>query len=93
MSWKWQDAMWAELDEMDSLQQHVACGEWITEMQQGLVPALADRRREALVHAAEEHDNDYQQIAEKIGSRKGTVKRLVDEGRSRLRELADRHLT
>ena len=88
MSWTWQDALFAELDEMDPLQQAVACGAWITQMQQELVPVLAERRREKLVEAAEEHENDYLLLAEKIGSRRATVERLVNEGRSRLREIA-----
>ena len=90
MSWKWQDAMWAELDEMDPLQQAVVCGEWITEMQQELVPAMAEKRREMLVQAADSNGNDYLRIAETIGSRRATVERLVNEGRSRMRERETR---
>lgn len=86
----WQDALQAELDKMTPLEQFVACGEWITQMQQELVPDLAERRRQQLVKAAEEHNNDYLYLAELIGSRKATVERLVNEGRARLRELQDR---
>jgi hypothetical protein len=84
----WQDAMWAELDEQTPLQRYVTCSEWITEMQQTLVPELADRRRTELVNAAAECNNDYLHIAETIGSRKGAVERLVNEGRARLRQIA-----
>jgi HAMP domain-containing protein len=89
VSQKWQDALWAELEEMDALQQHVACGEWITEMQQQLVPRLSVRRRLKIVEASEQHHHDYLKMAELIGSRKGTIKRLVDEGRSLQREHGD----
>jgi hypothetical protein len=78
--------MWAELEEMDPLQQFVACGEWITIMQQQLVPALAERRRVKLMEAAEAVENDYYLIAERIGSRKGTVERLINEGRAQRRD-------
>lgn len=93
MSWNWQEAMYAELDQMDPLQQFVICGEWITEMQQTLVPALAERRREKLVEAADGNGNDYLQLAETIGSRRATVERLVNEGRQRIREREARQVT
>lgn len=84
----WIEAMWAEVDNMSPLDQFVICGEWITTMQQELVPALAQRRREKLVEASEENENDYLRLAELIGSRRATVERLVNEGRSRMREKA-----
>lgn len=86
MSWKWQDALWAELDEMEVLQQYTKCSEWITEMQQTLVPALAAHRRAALIAAVEAADMDYYRIAEQIGSRKATIERLVNEGRAMRRD-------
>lgn len=86
----WQETMYAELDQMDALQQFVTCGDWITQMQQTLVPALAERRREKLVEAADSNGNDYLQLAETIGSRRATVERLVNEGRARIRERGAR---
>lgn len=85
MSWKWQEVLWAELDELSPLEQFAVSGEWITEMQQGFVPALAQRRREKLMEAVEEMDGDYYRVAEQIGSRKATVERLVNEGRAQKR--------
>lgn len=85
MSWAWQDTMWAELDELDPLKQFAVCGEWITLMQQTLVPALAERRRLKLMEAVEDEGGDYYRIAEQIGSRKATVERLVNEGRAQQR--------
>jgi HAMP domain-containing protein len=82
----WEDAMWAELDELDPLQQHVACGEWITIMQQTLVPELSVRRRVKLLEACEKAGWDYWQVAESIGSRRATVERLVNEARAHLRD-------
>jgi len=82
----WEDTMWEELDEKEPLAQHVAAGEWITMMQQTLVPALAERRRAKLVEAAELVDNDYYLLAEQIGSRKGAIERLVNEGRAARRD-------
>ncbi len=86
MGLKWQDVMWTELDEMTPLQRHVAAGEWITEMQQTLVPELAAARRESLLEAVEETGGDYYTIAESIGSRKSAVERLANEARALRRE-------
>lgn len=83
----WQETMWKALEEMAPLERFVACGAWITEMQQDLVPRLADSRRLALVEAAEANDNDYLELAEKVGTRKATVERLVNEGRAVRREM------
>ena len=85
MSWKWQDVLFAELDEMDPLQAYTTCGEWITAMQQSLVPELAEIRRQKLVQAAEANGGDYYQLAEQVGSRKATIERLVNEGRAQQR--------
>lgn len=82
----WQDVMWDELEVMDPLERFVACGEWITTMQQTLVPQLSVKRRVDLAQACEERGNDYLQVAELVGSRKTTVERLVNEGRALLRE-------
>lgn len=81
----WVQAMWEELDEMDPLEQHVACGRWIIEMQQTLVPALSVRRRTSLVSAVEDSGEDYFTIAERIGSRRGAVERLINQGRAVIR--------
>lgn len=81
----WQEALYTELDTMTPLEQYRACGEWITEMQQTLVPALAERRRTKLIEAAEAAGGDYYLIAEQVGSRKATIERLVNEGRAQRR--------
>jgi hypothetical protein len=86
----WQDALFAELDEMEPLQQYVVCGEWITEMQQTFVPELAERRRRKLIEAAEANGGDYYDIAERVGSRKATIERLVNEGRAQRRDREQR---
>lgn len=86
MSVRWQDMMWAELDHLEPLAQVVACGEWITEMQQTLVPALSQRRREKILEEADRNGRDYYLIAESIGSRKATVERLANEGRAQRRD-------
>ena len=91
MGWKWQDALWTELEAMDPLERYTACGEWITLMQQSLVPAMARERRTALIEAVQAADMDYYLIAEQVGSRKATVERLVNEGRAMLRDHEHHH--
>lgn len=85
MTSQWQHVMLAELDAMDPLDDYTTCGEWITVMQQELVPMLAERRRLKLIEAAEANGGDYYEIAEKVGSRKATIERLVNEGRAQRR--------
>ena len=85
MTGEWQGAMLAELDAMDPLDDYTTCGEWITVMQQELVPMLAERRRGKLIEAAEANGGDYYEIAERVGSRKATIERLVNEGRAQRR--------
>lgn len=82
----WVQAMWEELDQLDPLEQHVTCGRWIIEMQQHLVPALSARRRTSLVSAVEASGDDYFTVAERIGSRRGAVERLINQGRAVLRK-------
>lgn len=84
----WQEAVWEELEALEPLERFVACGAWITQMQQEVVPELAERRRLALVQAAEDYDNDYLKLAELIGTRKSAVERLVNEGRAVRRDHA-----
>jgi len=82
----WQDAMWQELEAMQPLERFVACGAWITEMQQAMVPALSQERRLALLEESESSGDDYLKLAERVDSRKATVERLVNEGRAVRRE-------
>lgn len=88
MTSKWEEAMWAELEQMSPQDQVVATGEWITMMTQQLLPALARHRRLTVVAILESDDWDATKLAETIGSRPGTIQRLAEEGRAALRQSA-----
>lgn len=83
---KWQEAMWAELDEMSDIDQITESGKWITHITQNILPALGQRRRQMVLTVLEQPDMDATRLAETIGSRRTTIVRLAEEGRARRRE-------
>lgn len=82
----WQEAMWAELEAMDAVEQVVATGEWITELTQVVLPALGQHRRRKILEVLSRPDWDKTRLAETIGSRSATINRLAEEGRAMMRE-------
>jgi len=82
----WEEAMWAELDALPEAERIVAMAENITRMSQHLLPLLGRERRTLAVQLIESKKYSYSSLAESIGSRIGTVQRLVEEGRRLLRE-------
>ena len=82
----WEEALWAELDGMSELDQIVKAAEWITSITQEILPALGKYRRRKIVELLAQDDWDATKIAESIGTRRGTINRLADEGRAILRQ-------
>lgn len=82
----WQEAMWAELDAMDDLEQIRKAGAWIEELTHELSPALAKRRRAKVHEVLKTPDMDPTKLAEMIGARRSTIKRLDEEARANQRE-------
>ena len=82
----WEEAMWAELDALPEAERIVVMAENITRMSQHLQPLLGRERRTLAVKLIESKKYSYSSLAESIGSRIGTVQRLVEEGRRLLRE-------
>lgn len=83
---KWEDALWEELAEMPPQQQIVATGDWIVYVTQYLLTKLGTARRLAVLAALEEPGMDATKLAEMIGSRPNTIKRLAEEARTLKRE-------
>lgn len=81
----WEEALWAELDAMSEVDQFRTVGEWFGTIQD-LLRELARRRRLMAVKAVKQKDWDATKLAESTGTRRGTVARLVQEGRALLRE-------
>lgn len=82
----WEESLWAELDQMEPTRQIIATGELIAQVNQGLLPALADRRRDVVCELLGQDGWDATSLAEQVGCRRGTILRLAQEGRSRHRE-------
>ncbi len=85
----WEEAMWAELDALPEAQRIVAIAENITRMSQTLLPQLGDERRLLAVQLIESKRYTAATLADSIGSRIGTVQRLLEEGRRLLRDRAE----
>jgi hypothetical protein len=82
----WEESLWAELDQMEPTRQIIATGELIAKVNQELLPALADRRRDVVCDLLGHEEWDATKLAEQVGARRGTILRLAQEGRSRHRE-------
>lgn len=79
----WESALWTELDTLQPEEQFIIAGLWITRMTQVLLPALGARRRENVLYLIEENGWDTLRVAEELGTRRATVARLADEGRTK----------
>lgn len=78
--------MWAEIKALPDTEQILITGDWITRMQQEIVPALARLRRETVLKLLGSEGWDATRLAESIGSRRTTITRLAEEGRALRRE-------
>jgi AraC-like DNA-binding protein len=79
---EWQDALWAELDELPPEKQFILAGAWIANITQNLLPELGLRRRENVLEMLAQDGWSIATVAGVLGMRRSTVSRLVDEGRS-----------
>ena len=83
---QWEVQMWDELAAMDPVDQYRATGEWIARMTQVLLPRLGVARRDAVLAATAREGWDAARLAETVGARPATIKRLAEEGRVAVRE-------
>jgi hypothetical protein len=82
----WEETMWAEIEALSDTEKILAAADWITRMQQEIVPALAGLRRETVLKMLNSPEWDATRLAESIGSRRTTITRLAEEGRALRRE-------
>lgn len=85
----WEETLWAELDALSETERIVVAGEVVTRIGQSVLPLLGRERRVTAVKLIESKAYSYSSLAESIGSRIGTVTRLVEEGRRILRDEAE----
>lgn len=83
---KWQEALWAELDELDTVDQIRISAVWIEQITHELSPALARWRRAKVHEALAAPDMDPTRLAELVGTHRQTIKRLDEEARANKRE-------
>lgn len=83
---KWEAALWEEFEEADPIGQITLAGEWITRMTQVLLPQLAVRRRQEVLHVLADPDMDPTRLAEELGTRRTTITRLAEEGRAAMKQ-------
>lgn len=84
----WQEALWAELDAMDDLEQIKTTAAWIEEITHEVSPKLARRRRSKIGEVLGNRDMDVVQLAETIGASPSAIRRLREEGRANERRAA-----
>jgi hypothetical protein len=83
----WEEAMWAELDAQPKERQIILAEEFISTMSHRLLGELAQHRRLVVVELIESSRYTYATLADTIGSRPGTMRRLAEDGRAIRRQL------
>lgn len=86
MNTRWEEAMWAELNEQPGPQQLVAATEYIAIMSRNLLRELGNFRRQKAIELIDSGKYTYGSLADEIGTHAGTVRRLVEEGRAYQRD-------
>jgi hypothetical protein len=82
----WEERLWADLEAQSDTEQIITVGEWITYITQVLQPKLGRHRRLTVVKLLQDPEWDAARLAETIGARTGTIKRLAEDGRAVIRE-------
>jgi|SRR5262245_2702435 len=82
MSISWEEKLWDELDELSLIEQYVATGEWIDLISRQLLVDLARRRRQVVLQVLALPEWDATKLAEEVGTRRGAIIRLAEEGRA-----------
>lgn len=81
----WERCLWEQMESKEAVPKFIAYGELIMYVTRELLSKLGDRRRDLVLQMLQDNDGDTGKVAEMTGSRKITIMRLADEGRSRLR--------
>lgn len=84
----WQEALWAELDAMDDLEQIKTSALWIEMITHEVSPKLAQRRRAKIREVLAQDGMDAIRLAESIGASTSAIRRLSEEGRANERRVA-----
>lgn len=82
----WEEKLWAELEDQTEPDRILMASSMITHIVRDLLPQLADVRRTTAASLVQSGNYTPTTLAENIGARPTTVKRLVEEGRRLLRQ-------
>lgn len=78
---EWLTGLWDELTAEEQVTQVRLAGDWIVFITQTLLPQLGEYRRHQVTKILAEPDWDAQKLAETIGARPDTIRRLAREWR------------
>jgi hypothetical protein len=82
----WQEDLWTEFDGLSDIDQIRTAAIWIEYVTHTLSPELARRRRAKVEELLRRPDMDPTKLAESIGAKRSTIKRLNEEARAYKRE-------
>lgn len=85
MRYAWEDQMDAELKALEPAPRMVAYSELIMHLTREVLARLAEERRELLLEMLADPDVDETMVAEMIGTRRTTIRRLKTEAGRRRR--------
>lgn len=85
MKYQWEEAMYEELAKLDAVPRMIAYSELIMYLTREVLASLAEARRELLLVILEDPDVDETTLAEMIGTRRTTIRRLKTEAGSKRR--------
>ena len=84
----WETTLWDELEALDSDQQIIQSGTTISYITSTLLPKLADYRRQVIQTEMRKPGTTAGTLADRIGTRASTIKRLAAEAHQRNKEAA-----
>lgn len=85
---KWKEKLWDELDNLSLVEQFTTAGDWIELISRDVLVELAAHRREVVLQILALPEWDATKLAEEVGSRRGAILRLAEEGRADARARA-----
>lgn len=79
----WEETLWEELDTLGADERIIQSGMTISYITNTLLPKLADYRRQQILTEMREEGVTAGTLADRLGTRASTIKRLVSEAHHR----------
>lgn len=84
--YRWEVTLEETFQEFEPVERLIHYGDIIMYVTRELLPRLSEERRDLILEILADPQMDDTKLAEMIGSRRTTIRRLATEGRQRLRE-------